>query len=88
MSEVLDLSKSVAHLHRDGSSNVAPNRRGPPKRIDGYSVGAPHLSRSAPHGGEMHPDGDELLFVVSGRMDVVLEENGDRLTVGKERTVE
>lgn len=36
----------------------------------------------------MHPDGDELLFVVSGRMEVVLEENGDQHTVGTERTVE
>jgi mannose-6-phosphate isomerase-like protein (cupin superfamily) len=45
---------------------------GPP-RIDGYTVGAPFMTRNPPHQGEMHPDGDELLYLVSGRVDVLLE---------------
>ena len=52
---------------------IARNPAGPPHRIDGYSVGAPVITQDPPHAGEMHPDGDELLFVVSGRFDVTLE---------------
>ena len=33
----------------------------------------------------MHPDGDELLYLVSGRVDVILEDGGDETTVGVPR---
>jgi mannose-6-phosphate isomerase-like protein (cupin superfamily) len=56
-------------------------KSGPPPRIDGYTVGAPMITRDAPHGGELHPDGDELLYLVSGRLDVVLDENGGETIV-------
>jgi mannose-6-phosphate isomerase-like protein (cupin superfamily) len=46
---------------------------GPPPRIDGYTVGAPLLVSEPPHAGEMHPDADELLYLVSGRVRVSLE---------------
>ena len=36
------------------------------------------MTGNPPHRGEMHPDGDELLFVISGRIDVILEDGGDR----------
>ena len=53
---------------------------GPP-RIDGYTVGAPFMSEPAPHAGEMHPDADELLYLVSGRVSVRLElDQGDHDT--------
>ena len=59
---------------------VARNPAGPPHRIDGYSIGAPAITQDPPHAGEMHPDGDELLFLVSGRFDVTLElEDGPRV---------
>jgi len=51
---------------------MARTDAGPP-RIDGYTVGAPIVTQDPPHGGEMHPGGDELLYVVSGRFDVSLE---------------
>ena len=37
---------------------------------------APFLTRNPPHNGEMHPDGDELIFLISGRLDVIAEEGG------------
>ncbi len=37
------------------------------------------MSRNPPPAGEMHPDGDELLILVSGHVVVVLEEDeGER----------
>ena len=72
--DVLDLSQCVLALHRDGSARPIESKPGPPVRIDGYTIGAPFLTRAPPHAGEMHPDGDELLFLLSGRVTVVLED--------------
>ena len=71
-----DLSRVVLGLPRDGNARRMPSVAGPPRRIDGFTVGAPVMTRPAPHAGEMHPDGDELLFVVSGNVSVVFEEQG------------
>ena len=76
VSTPFDLSQAVVGLHRDGKTSLIPNTPGPPARIDGFTVGAPMMARPAPHGGEMHPDGDELLFLISGHASVVLEEQG------------
>ncbi|MEN3272290.1 MAG: hypothetical protein V7636_1051 [Actinomycetota bacterium] len=72
---VLDLTREVVGIsstdHRARVVEQEPRR--PPKRIDGYTVGAPMLTGDAPHDGEMHPDGDELLYLVSGKVTVRLE---------------
>lgn len=75
-----DLAEAVIGLRRDGRADRVPQTPGrPPTRIDGYTIGAPVFSQPAPHDGEMHPDGDELLFLVSGRVSVLLDqENGSR----------
>jgi mannose-6-phosphate isomerase-like protein (cupin superfamily) len=78
----IDLAREVVGL--DGSDRLArlveqtPGR--PPQRIDGFTVGAPELIGDAPHDGEIHPDGDELLYLISGAVTVTLElADGDRL---------
>src|SRR5215469_2964601 len=76
-----DLSKDILGLYRNGRAATVEWKSGPPPRIDGYTVGAPLITGPAPHDGEMHPDGDELLFVISGRIDVFLEEEGSETTV-------
>jgi mannose-6-phosphate isomerase-like protein (cupin superfamily) len=82
-----ELEGVVAALHHDGSSEVVEPVGGRPVRIDGFSVGAPFLTSNPPHRGEMHPDGDELLYVASGHIDVILEEGGEEHRVGTERIV-
>ncbi len=71
----IDLTREVVGItfadRRAGIVEQEPRR--PPKRIDGYSIGAPMLTGDAPHDGEMHPDGDELLYLVSGKVSVRLE---------------
>ena len=69
-----DLSEQVVGLARSTGEAcfMAWTDAGPP-RVDGYTVGAPFVTQDPPHGGEMHPDGDELLYVVSGRFHVSLE---------------
>ena len=73
----------VVRLHRDGTSEVIVPAPGPPQRIDGFTVGAEIVSGPSPHRGELHPDGDELLFLISGRMDVIVDD-GDQGRVGTE----
>jgi mannose-6-phosphate isomerase-like protein (cupin superfamily) len=77
----IDLSREVVGLARANrrARIVAQQRGRPPQRIDGLTVGAPMLTEDAPHAGEVHPDGDELLYMVSGRISVRLElPEGDR----------
>ncbi len=60
---------------------VTPRERkpGPPERIDGMTVGIVTMEQSAPHGGEVHPDGDEILYVISGRVEVRCDSSPDPL---------
>ena len=79
--ELLDLRQGTVALHPDGSSDYAANEPGPPRRVAGLVVGSPTMSRPAPHGGEMHPDGDELVYLISGAIAVELELPGGTQTV-------
>ena len=78
----VDLTCEVVGL--DGADRrarlVEQTGRGP-QRIDGFTVGAPVLTGDAPHGGEVHPDGDELLYLISGAVTVRLELPGGDRTV-------
>ena len=71
----LDLTQVVVgiDLEHRRASLVEQIPRRPPQRIDGYTVGAPMITGDAPHDGEMHPDGDEILFLISGALSVRLE---------------
>ena len=69
----LDIAGLVFDIHRDLSVTTRRRKPGPPERIDGMTVGIELVSHDAPHDGEVHPDGDEILVVVSGRMRVVFE---------------
>ena len=73
----------VVRLYRDGTSEVIVPEPGPPRRIEGFTVGAEIVAGESPHRGELHPDGDELLFVITGRMDVIVDD-GDEEHVGTE----
>jgi mannose-6-phosphate isomerase-like protein (cupin superfamily) len=77
----IDLAREVVGLGRsDRRARLVEQTGGPPQRIDGLTVGAPELTGDAPHDGEMHPDGDELLYLISGAVTLILElADGDRL---------
>ena len=73
---VIDLTTSDLGLRRDGVARLmAPSNGAPPRRLDGHTIGVGMISTDnmAPHAGERHPDGDEILIMVSGRTDVHLE---------------
>jgi mannose-6-phosphate isomerase-like protein (cupin superfamily) len=73
----IDLSASrLICLDRAGNVSMVTWESGPPPRIDGYTVGlnTSDPSREPRHGGERHPDADEVLFLISGRLQVTLDE--------------
>ena len=69
----IDASRHLFDIHRDLSVTTRAQRPSPPIRIDGMTIGIVSIEHDAPHGGEVHPDGDEILYVVSGRLSVTLE---------------
>lgn len=77
----IDLGREVVGLAVDRRAVLVDQHPGrPPNRIDGFTVGAPELTGDAPHDGEVHPDGDEVLFLVSGAVSVRLElPGGERM---------
>jgi len=68
----VDLSRSFVHLTPDGGIELLTGRRQHPD-VEGRLVGEARMKAPPPHGGERHPDGDELLYVVSGAIRVALD---------------
>jgi quercetin dioxygenase-like cupin family protein len=69
----VDVSRFSFDINKDLSVSIRERKPGPPERIDGMTVGIVTLTRDAPHGGEIHPDGDEILYVISGKVRVTGE---------------
>jgi quercetin dioxygenase-like cupin family protein len=83
----LGFAGKVARLRRDNTVDIEDSPPGPPRRIDGYTIGAVNVEVGpGPHLGEMHPDGDEFLHVVSGSMDLIVDD-GDADVIGRETVV-
>ena len=61
-------------IGRDLLASLVPARPDPPLPVDGVTIGIATMAENAPHGGEMHPDGDEVLYLISGRVNVVFED--------------
>ena len=77
-----ELSAHIVGLERQtGRAVLVERSRDKPRRIDGYTIESSALGGPPRHGGEMHPDADEFLYLVSGRIRVRLElDGGDRET--------
>ncbi|MEZ5499093.1 MAG: cupin domain-containing protein [Steroidobacteraceae bacterium] len=71
--EPVDVSRFALDIHRDLTVSARTRKSGPPERIDGMTVGFVSVTGDAPHNGEVHPDGDEILYVISGRLRVIGE---------------
>ncbi|MGZ8734718.1 MAG: cupin domain-containing protein, partial [Acidimicrobiia bacterium] len=74
--------ETVVGMLHDGTSVLAPSTGGRPVRFEGFTVGCHLMAQSAPHDGEIHPDGDELLLVITGACSAVLDTADGDETVG------
>ncbi len=77
----VDASAYSLDIYRDLSVHPRERKHGPPERIDGMTVGILTLTEDAPHNGEMHPDGDEILHVISGKIRVTCDSSPDEVLV-------
>lgn len=69
-------------LTRGFSASKMPERPDPPVPFSGVTFGVASMSENSPHGGEVHPDGDEVLYLISGRVKVVfLDSDEDDIEV-------
>jgi quercetin dioxygenase-like cupin family protein len=75
----VDVTRFVLDLRRDLSVTSRATKPGPPERIDGVTIGFVSVTRDAPHKGEVHPDGDEILYVISGRLRVIGESEPNKV---------
>ena len=75
-----DCSAEVVELGSDLAARTAQETHDDAHSFDGVTFGVAAMSRNAPHAGERHADGDEILYLISGRANVVmLDEGGDTL---------
>ena len=74
---------STTQIDIDRNLRMQPKQRteGPPERMDGISVGIIEMSSSAPHGGEIHPDGDEFIYVISGSLRITSDSQSESVTL-------
>jgi mannose-6-phosphate isomerase-like protein (cupin superfamily) len=76
-----DLSGQIVGLERESGRAVLVERStwSAPWRIDGYTIESSALGGPPVNVGELHPDADEVLYLVSGRIRVRLElADGDK----------
>lgn len=69
----VDVTTSVIDVFRDLTMAVRDRMPGAPRRIDGMTIGIVAVDSEPPHLGEVHPDGDEFLYVMSGRLSLHCE---------------
>ena len=62
-------------LSRTLDAEKVPARPDPPVPLDGFTFGVASMRENPPHGGELHPDGDEVLYLISGKVRVVFPED-------------
>lgn len=70
-------SEYTIGLSHDLAASKVPERPDPPIPVDGMTFGIAAMSASSAHGGEMHPDGDEVLYLISGRANVVFLDSAE-----------
>ena len=71
-----DANIDTIGVGRDLIATRVPMQADPPIPVDGLTIGIVEMSENSPHDGEMHPDGDEVLYLISGHVIVVFEDEG------------
>ena len=79
----VDASRCSFDISRDLCVSTRERKPVPPDRIEGMTLGIVTMEHDSPHGGEVHPDGDEILYVISGRLRVTGDSTpGEPLELG------
>ena len=73
----VDSTRFSVAISRDLRMSLVEHQPGPPALCDGLMVAFADMTRTPPHGGELHPDGDELICIISGKVRVIGESAPD-----------
>ena len=73
--ERFDPASHSIGLDRYLAATKMPEQPDPPVPVNGITFGVATMSENSPHGGEMHADGDEILYLISGHARVVFLES-------------
>jgi quercetin dioxygenase-like cupin family protein len=68
-----DAGTQTVAIDRNLSAKIMPARPDPAIPVDGYTFGVATMTENSPHDGEMHPDGDEVLYLIDGKVRVTIE---------------
>jgi len=68
-----DATAQTVAVGRDMLAKIVAARPDPAIPVDGYTFGVATMTENSPHAGEMHPDGDEVLYLIDGKVSVTLE---------------
>ena len=73
----VDATKNSFKISRDFiiTTSVPDMHEGPPEQFDGLNVGIITLEQNPPHNGEVHFDGDEILYIISGELSLASDSN-------------
>ena len=72
-----DPPRDIIGLSRGYAASKMPERADPPVPFSGLTFGVATMSENSPHDGERHADGDEVLYLISGRVKVVFVDNDE-----------
>jgi mannose-6-phosphate isomerase-like protein (cupin superfamily) len=73
-----DPETHAVDLSHEFEASVIEALADPGVPVDGATFGVASMSENSPHGGEMHPDGDEVLYLISGRVRVVFLDSAEK----------
>ena len=68
-----DPATQTVGLSHAFDASLVPAQPDPPIPVSGATFGVATMTENATHAGEMHPDGDEILYLISGLAVVTLE---------------
>ena len=64
-------------LNRGFEASNISQQADPAVPFAGLTFGVASMSENSPHDGERHPDGDEILYLISGRVRVVFVDSDE-----------
>lgn len=72
-----DPASHTIALDRELNASGNLEQPDPPLPVDGLTFGVATMTENSPHGGEMHADGDEILYLITGHARVVFLDSSD-----------
>ena len=76
---IFDPTTDTIGLDRNWVASKLSQRPDPSIPVDGITFGIASMSENSPHDGERHPDGDEVLYLISGRVRVVFIDSSEEV---------